>query len=65
MVFIMENGLWRPENAIFFPLRGRVTEPAGYYPHLERPKSRVTPVGRSTGTLYPIQKNRLVGIQYS
>ena len=25
-----------------------------------RPKSRVTPVGRSTGTLYPIQKNRLL-----
>ena len=37
MVFIMENGLWRPENAHFFPLRGRVTESAGYYP-LPTPK---------------------------
>ena len=34
MVFIMETGLWRPENAIFFPLRGRVTASAVYHPYL-------------------------------
>ena len=34
MVFIMENGLWRSENAHFFPLRRRVTASAFYHPHL-------------------------------
>ena len=60
MVFIMENGLWRPENAHFFPAARASYRARWLLPHLERPKSRVTPVGRSTRTLYPIKKNRLL-----
>ena len=60
MVFIMENGLWRSENAHFFPA-ARASYSVRYLsPPPIRPKSRVTPVGRSTGTLYPIEKNRVL-----
>ena len=42
MVFLMENGLWRPENAIFPPLRGRVTASAVYHPACMPEKSSYT-----------------------
>eukprot|EP00964_Phaeocystis_antarctica_P035551 scaffold20303_cov30-Phaeocystis_antarctica.AAC.1 len=43
----MENGLWRPENAIFPPLRGRVTASAVYHPACMPEKSRL----RGSGAL--------------
>ena len=42
MFFIMENEIWRPENAHFFPLRGRGAASAGYHPHLTHKKSSYT-----------------------
>ena len=57
----MENGLWRPENAHFSPAARTSYRARWLLPPTIRPKSRVTPVGISTGTLYPIQKNRLLG----
>ena len=60
MVFIMENCIWRSENAHFFPA-ARASYSVRYLsPPPIRPKSRVTPVGRSTGTLYPTGKNRVL-----
>ena len=59
-VFIMETGLWRPENAHFFPAARASYSVRCLSPPRIRPKSRVTPVGRSTGTLYPIEKNRVL-----
>ena len=61
MVFIMENCIWRSENAHFFPA-ARASYSVRYLsPPPIRPKSRVTPVGRSTGTLHPTGKNRVLG----
>ena len=39
--FIMETGLWRPQNAHFFPLRGRVTASAVYHPHVYGQKAEL------------------------
>ena len=41
MVFIMETGLWRPENAHFFALRGRLTASAVYHPHVYGQKAEL------------------------
>ena len=41
MVFIMETGLWRPQKAHFFPLRGRVTASAVYHPHVYGQKAEL------------------------
>ena len=59
MVFIMETGLWRPENAHFFPLRGRVTASAVYHPHVYGEKPSYT-CRQIHWILVPVEKNRVL-----
>ena len=55
MVFIMETGLRRPENAIFPPLRGRVTASAVYHPYIYGQKAEFL-LSADTGS----KKNRIM-----